>query len=273
MSQNFALFGNPVSHSKSPYLHQNFAQQFDLAIDYRKLLSTPENFKADVRDFFSTGGDGCNVTVPFKEDAFALCDILSPMAARARAVNTLYLNAEKKLCGHNTDGIGLVNDLLNNHKTDIANRHVLIIGAGGATRGILGPVIAHNPASVTVANRTYAKAQQLAAEFADLFQVHTCSTSTIDTPDKPDIIINATSASLSAELPVTDALLITDCTVCYDLAYANEPTAFMQWASSHGCAKSLDGKGMLIEQAAAAFTTWTKLTPTTAPLILEFASA
>ena len=220
MPLKFALFGNPVSHSKSPYIHQHFARQFDLAIEYQKLLSTAGEFRDDVKQFFETGGNGCNVTVPFKEEAFAMCDILTPLATRAGAVNTLYLDNDSRLCGHNTDGIGLINDLLSNHKTTIAGRHILIIGAGGATRGIIGPLVEQAPASITICNRTYSKAQLLAGEFNDLYRIQTCTNDSIDS--KPDIIINATSASLSAELPVTDATLISDHTVCYDLAYANE---------------------------------------------------
>ncbi len=271
MQQQFAVFGNPIAHSKSPSIHQHFAQQFGLEIDYQKRLSTAEQFATDVMEFFSSGGLGCNVTVPFKEDAYAMCQTLTPPATRAKAVNTLFVNKEKQLCGHNTDGIGLVNDLLN-HQLDIKARHLLVVGAGGATRGILGPIIEQQPASITLANRTYHKARNLAAEFDDLFAIHTSATEQLDVAHKPDLIINATSASLSAEVPISDISLLSKHTACYDLAYATEPTAFMQWAHNNGCDQTLDGRGMLIEQAAAAFFTWTRLQPDTAAINADFAS-
>ncbi len=263
MSDTFAVFGNPIEHSKSPIIHHQFAEQFNLDIKYHKILSTEANFADDIAAFFHNGGSGCNVTVPFKEQVFGLCNVLTPQARRARAVNTVYLDQKEQLCGHNTDGIGFVADLTRNHAVQISGARVLIVGAGGATRGILAPIIEQSPAAITIANRTLQRADNLAGEFADLFPVVACAADSI-TPAKPvDILINATSASLSGEIPVTDATLICAKTVCYDLAYAIKPTTFMQWAAAQGARRVIDGKGMLVEQAASAFFTWTGHRPAT----------
>ena len=272
MTKKFAVFGNPIEHSKSPPIHQHFARQFNLDIDYQKLLSTPETFGNDIERFFDNGGSGCNVTVPFKEQAFALCDELTTTAQTAGAVNTLYQDADNKLWGHNSDGAGLVNDLCKNHNVKIEKAKILILGAGGATRGILEPLIAKAPASVTVANRTIAKADKLASEFQSMFPVTSTGNDLSGFSGTADLVINATSASLSSEVPISNTDVIATHTICYDLAYAVEPTTFLQWSATHGAARSIDGKGMLIEQAAVSFFTLTNLQPDTAPVIDWFGS-
>lgn len=267
MTDKYAVFGNPIEHSKSPPIHQHFARQFDLDIDYQKILSTPDAFHNDIRGFFSAGGRGCNVTVPFKEQAFEMCDDLSTAARTAKAVNTLYLDTKGRLCGHNSDGAGLVNDLCRNHRVKIKNSNILVVGAGGATRGILEPLILQQPASITLANRTIAKADRLAGEFETLFNIRSISTDLNRFSGTADLLINATSASLSSQLPIENPDIISAQTICYDLAYASKPTSFLQWSIENGAASGIDGRGMLIEQAAVSFTTWTGLQPDTSPVI------
>ena len=175
MKKIFAVFGNPIEHSLSPPIHQSFARQHGIDIDYKKILSTEDQFSDDVDAFFDRGGNGCNVTVPFKELAYQKCINLTPEAQVARAVNTLFMNQHKQLCGHNTDGTGLLNDLSNNLELAIKDRHIVILGAGGATRGILQPLIDQQPARITVINRTVAKAEALAKDFESLFTLQVLS--------------------------------------------------------------------------------------------------
>lgn len=267
MTKHFAVFGNPIAQSKSPQIHHLFAQQFDLKINYERLLSSTNSFSKDLNNFFSHSGIGCNVTAPFKEQAYCACASATTAAKRARAANTIYLNDDNQLFAHNSDGAGLVNDLLKNQLVDIADSHIIVLGAGGATRGILEPIIAEKPASIVLANRTITKAEQLAEEFADLYDIQTTSTDNPQFSDTPDLLINATSASLTSSLPVSDSSLIGQSTVCYDLSYKKEPTAFLAWATQAGAVKTLDGKGMLAEQAAISFQLWTGHTPDTENVI------
>lgn len=271
MSKKFAVFGNPIKQSLSPPIHQHFAEQLSLSISYERLLSDESHFAADVKDFFSSGGEGCNVTAPFKELAFSLCDQLTNDASRAQAVNTLYKNDAGKLCGHNTDGIGLLKDLTDNLGLSLSNSNIVILGAGGATRGILQPLIEQSPASLTIINRTLSKAEKLAGEFADIFNITTAGTDNIpnDLP-QTDLLLNATSASLDGRLPISDTSIITQATCCYDLSYSSEPTGFMTLCSKAGSTSIHDGRGMLVEQAAQAFTTWTSLEVHTQALITGF---
>jgi len=267
MTSRFAVFGNPIAQSKSPQIHNQFAQQFSLSIDYQRMLSTPDEFATDLSAFFSNYGTGCNVTAPFKEQAFRECDELSATAIRAKAVNTVYKNAAHGLCGHNSDGTGLVNDLKHNQSVALENAHIVVLGAGGATRGILEPIINEGPASIVLANRTEQKAAVLADEFSDIYGIQPTSTASPMFGEVPDLVINATSASLTSSLPVSDTRLIGQHTVCYDLAYKSEPTSFLQWAEQHGAAKIIDGKGMLAEQAAISFHLWTNHQPDTHEVI------
>lgn len=267
MSAKFAVFGNPIKQSKSPQIHQQFAAQFDMNIDYVRLLSTEREFYDDLRAFFDGDGLGCNVTAPFKEQAFAACATLTEAAQLARAVNTIRKREDGSLLGHNSDGIGLVKDIVVNKRVSIRDSNVIILGAGGATRGILEPIIAEQPNQLTIANRTVAKADHLAAEFADLYAIQVTSTENPACDGCADILINATSASLSSNLPVSDGRLVGAKTMCYDLSYRVEPTAFLRWAAAHGVSKLYDGKGMLVEQAANSFSLWTGKDPETADAI------
>ena len=271
MKKKFAVFGNPIEHSLSPPIHLDFARQHNLDITYDRLLSTETRFAADIQDFFSNGGRGCNVTMPFKEQAFTLSDELTESARRAQSVNTLYKDNTGALCGHNTDGGGLLHDLTHNLKLNLKDANIIIIGAGGATRGILQPLINQQPAHLAIINRTVSKAHKLADEFSDIFNITATGSDNIPVNlHATDLLINATSASLSAKLPISDTSLISENTCCYDLAYAPEPTLFMQWAKKAGCENIHDGRGMLVEQAALAFTTWTTLDVTTHSLIQRF---
>ncbi len=263
----YVVFGNPISHSKSPLIHRLFAQQTGQQLEYHTLLAPLDDFAGAARHFF-TQGRGANVTVPFKEDAYRLCDSLTERAQRAGAVNTLSKQADGRLLGDNTDGAGLVRDLTVNAGVSLKGKRILLLGAGGAVRGALEPLLAQRPASVVIANRTVEKAERLAELFADLGPV---SASGFDwLQESVDLIINATSASLSGELPpIAGSLIEPGKTVCYDMMYGKEPTPFCRWASEHGAALVLDGLGMLAEQAAEAFYLWRGVRPDSAPVLAE----
>ncbi|MHA6198146.1 shikimate dehydrogenase [Pseudomonas wadenswilerensis] len=263
----YVVFGNPIGHSKSPLIHRLFAAQTGEELEYDTLLAPLDDFSACAQGFFKQGL-GANVTVPFKEEAFRLVDSLTPRAQRAGAVNTLTRLDGGRLQGDNTDGAGLVRDLTVNAGVELAGKRILLLGAGGAVRGVLEPLLAHNPASLVIANRTVEKAEQLAREFADLGPVAASGFNWLKEP--VDLIINATSASLAGELPPIDpSLIIPGQTVCYDMMYGKEPTPFCVWATEHGAGKVLDGLGMLAEQAAEAFFIWRGVRPDTAPVLDE----
>ncbi|CAK9892024.1 MULTISPECIES: shikimate dehydrogenase [Pseudomonas] len=263
----YVVFGNPIGHSKSPLIHRLFADQTGQQLEYSTLLAPLDDFSMCAQGFFKQGL-GANVTVPFKEEAYRLVDSLTPRAKRAGAVNTLSKLADGSLQGDNTDGAGLVRDLTVNAGVQLSGKRILLLGAGGAVRGVLEPLLAHNPASLVIANRTVEKAEQLAREFANLGPV---AASGFDWLQEPvDLIINATSASLAGELPPISASLIEPGkTVCYDMMYGKEPTPFCRWATEHKAAKVLDGLGMLAEQAAEAFFIWRGVRPDTAPVLDE----
>lgn len=263
--QRYAVFGNPIAHSQSPFIHRMFAEQTGLQLTYEALLAPLDDFAGSLQQFFTSGGCGCNVTVPFKEQAFALADELSGRARRAGAVNTLIKLDNGRIRGDNTDGAGLVSDLLQNN-VPLAGQRILLLGAGGAARGVLEPLLAQQPAELAIANRTVEKAEQLASEFADLGPVVACGFDWIDTP--VDLIINATSASLHGELPPLAPTLVKPAqTVCYDMMYGKDITAFNRWAQEQGAGRTLDGLGMLVGQAAEAFSVWTGQRPDTAPVM------
>lgn len=263
----YVVMGNPIGHSKSPLIHRLFAEQTGQALDYTTLLAPLEDFAACAREFFREGR-GANVTVPFKEDAFRLADSLTERAQRAGAVNTLSKQADGRLLGDNTDGAGLVRDLTVNAGFSLKGKRILLLGAGGAVRGALEPLLAEAPSSLIVANRTVEKAELLAELFADLGPV---SASGFDWLREPvDLIINATSASLSGDVPPIAASLIEPGkTFCYDMMYGKEPTSFCRWAEEHDAAVVMDGLGMLAEQAGEAFFLWRGVRPDTAPVLAE----
>ncbi len=263
----YVVFGNPIGHSKSPLIHRLFAEQTGQQLEYATLLAPLDDFAGVARDFFAQGR-GANVTVPFKEEAYRLCDSLTRRAQRAGAVNTLCKQADGSLLGDNTDGAGLVRDLTVNAGVSLKGKRILLLGAGGAVRGALEPLLAEQPATVVIANRTVEKAEQLAAAFADLGPVSASGFDWLE--ESVDLIINATSASLSGELPPISASLIEPGrTVCYDMMYGKEPTTFCRWASEQGAVLVLDGLGMLAEQAAEAFYLWRGVRPDSAPVLAE----
>ncbi|WP_439886920.1 shikimate dehydrogenase [Pseudomonas sp. MBLB4123] len=263
----YGVFGNPIGHSKSPLIHRLFAAQTGQPLSYEALLAPLDDFAGFARAFFAEGR-GANVTVPFKEQAFQLADELSERARRAGAVNTLSKREDGSLLGDNTDGAGLVRDLRVNAGLELRGKRILLLGAGGAVRGVLEPLLAQQPAVLVIANRTLAKAEQLAAEFADLGPLVASGFDWLDAP--VDLIVNGTSASLAGELPpIAASLIAPGRTICYDMMYARQATAFNAWAAEQGAARTIDGLGMLVEQAAEAFCLWRGVRPDSAPVLAE----
>lgn len=262
----YAVFGHPIGHSKSPRIHTLFAAQTGQNLSYTAQDVPAAAFEAAVADFFAAGGKGLNCTVPLKELAFRRADELSERARRAKAVNTLALQPDGQLLGDNTDGSGLVRDLVDNLGLELGGRRILLLGAGGASRGVLAPLLALNPARLLIANRTADKAAGLAAEFADLGPVVGGGFEIVG-EDSFDIILNATAASLGGDLPELPDDVLAANGACYDLAYGREPTPFVIWGRERGARLSVDGIGMLVEQAAEAFQLWRGVRPMTAPVI------
>lgn len=267
-ADRYAVFGNPIKQSKSPAIHAAFAKQCDQRMQYRAVLVDVEGFEAAARKFFTAGGAGLNITVPFKREAFAFADRLSDRAIRAGAVNTLSLAADGGIEGDNTDGIGLVRDMIANLGWVVQGLRVLIIGSGGAVRGVLEPLLREKPRELLIVNRTASKAEQLAAEFADIAPLEGGGYSMIG-ERQFDLIINGTSAGLTGEMPELPDSLLTERSCCYDMVYGAEPTAFMRWAAHHAAWAVADGLGMLIEQAAQSFYIWRHVRPETRPVILQ----
>lgn len=259
----FTVFGNPIAHSKSPQIHQQFAAQQGITIHYTRTLvdNRPEAFFQAASHFFQAGGMGANVTLPFKTIAYEWVNELSDEARAAGAVNTLIQQADGSIKGHNTDGIGLVNDLSSHLNMDLSQQRILILGAGGATRGIVLPLLAKQPESITIANRSHEKAIELAQQFgvqAALFD---------ELNHGFDIVINATSSSVHGDIPAVSPNIFSGCQMAYDLFYASEPTRFMRWASEHGAQNTADGLGMLVGQAAAAYEAWLGFSPDVSQVI------
>jgi shikimate dehydrogenase len=266
MTDHYAVFGDPIKHSKSPRIHSLFAQQTQQDLDYVAQQVPAETFVTVANDFFANGGQGLNCTVPLKELAWQYADQLTERARLAKAVNTLVKQADGSILGDNTDGIGLVNDLISNHQIQLAGKRILILGAGGATRGIILPLLDCQPAQISIANRTVSKADALVADFAAQGRLTALGFEAL-AGQQFDLVLNATSASLSDQLPPLPADLLAANACCYDLAYGNLPTTFVKWALAHGAAQSLDGLGMLVEQAAEAFFIWRGVRPATTDVI------
>ncbi len=289
-ADRYVVIGNPIAHSKSPQIHAAFARQTGEALAYERLLAPLDGFEAAVRDFIAAGGRGANVTVPFKLEAFALADRLSERATAAGAVNTLRFDREDgrvSIVGDNTDGVGLVRDIVANAGVAVAGARVLLLGAGGAARGVILPLLAESPAQLVIANRTLARAEELVVQFAEAASSSvSASTATAtlasasasavqlsasrfeDLTGRFDIVINATSASLSSELPPVPASVFAAGGFAYDMMYGAQPTVFMQMAAQAG-AHVRDGLGMLVEQAAESFHVWRGVRPDTMPVYRE----
>ncbi len=266
----YAVVGNPIAHSKSPQIHAAFARQTGQELSYEALLAPVDGFAQTVADFRAHGGQGLNVTVPFKLEAFALADRHTPRAQAAGAVNTLAFDADGVL-GDNTDGAGLVRDLSANLDFALAGRRILLLGAGGATRGALLPLLDSRPARLTIANRTVGKAEALAALFAARAGDTALDACGFDAlaGRRFDLVINATAASLADELPPLPPGLYAEGALAYDMMYARAPTRFMRAALADGAARVADGLGMLVEQAAESFTLWRGVRPDSAPVLAE----
>jgi shikimate dehydrogenase len=259
----YAVMGNPISHSKSPSIHRLFATQTGQALTYDRIQPDPAAFAEEISAFFAQGGKGLNLTVPFKEEAFRYADELTPRAQKAGAVNTLMLRENGSVLGDNTDGAGLVADL-HNLGWQLTGSRVLLLGAGGAARGVVQPLLEENPARLVIANRTPDKARAIAEIFTGRVEFSDYSSLA---GQAFDLIINATSASLGGELPPLPNNLVTLQTHVYDMMYGSEPTVFLRWAQEQGAGHLADGLGMLVEQAAEAFHLWRSVRPQTAPVI------
>ena len=262
----YRVLGNPIHQSKSPNIHQAFAATTNQHINYQAQLVVEKDFEYTVRQFFAAGGKGLNITVPFKQRAFAMAQVHSPAAAKAEAANTLYLNAQAQLVADNTDGLGLVRDICHNLKGQLNAKRILVLGSGGAVRGVLQPILAQRPAQVVIANRTYTKACDLVALFTDLGAIEAIPMAQLQ--GSFDWIINGTSASLTGDLPPLPKGLINNTSRCYDMMYGAQTTVFNQWALNQGAARADDGLGMLVEQAAQSFHLWRGVLPPTAPILL-----
>ncbi|WP_199775511.1 shikimate dehydrogenase [Microbulbifer pacificus] len=264
MIDRYAVIGNPIKQSMSPVIHTAFAKETRQDLEYGKLFAEVDGFKAVVDEFFSAGAKGLNVTAPFKLDAFEYADELTARARTAGAVNTLARQPDGTLLGDNTDGPGLVSDIRDHLGWTIAGKRVLVLGAGGATRGTLLPLLNQKPALLHIANRTGSKAQQLAEDFATYGNLTAGGLD--DIPAGFELIINASAAGLSGERPqIAETVIGADC-CAYDMVYGAEPTVFMRWAAPLG-AKTADGLGMLVGQAAEAFALWRGVRPSVAPVL------
>ena len=262
----YGVMGYPVSHSRSPIIHRLFALQTDQDLQYELLQVSPEKLEPAVRQFQRTGGKGLNITVPHKSEVTRLVDQLSERASTAGAVNTLTFR-EGEIFGDNTDGFGLLRDLVVNLDLTLDGANILVLGAGGATRGIIGPLLEMGPASLRIANRTLNKAQALADHFSRSGPVTACRFNVVPVTDQYDLIINATSAGLHGAAPPYPSAAISEKTICYDLSYGLHATPFSAWAREHGAAQAVMGWGMLVEQAAESFRIWRDVRPNTAEVL------
>ncbi|WP_374277458.1 shikimate dehydrogenase [Azonexus sp.] len=265
MPDLYAVFGNPIAHSKSPAIHAGFARSTGQDLVYEARLAPVDGFQGAVAEFVAAGGRGANVTVPFKEEAFRLAKRLTDRAARAGAVNTLVFDGADVL-GDNTDGAGLVRDIVDNLGFPLTGRRILLLGAGGAARGVIAPLLAGAPASLTIANRTADKARSLAAAFADLAAIDAGSFDDL-TGKSFDLVINATSASLAGAALPLPAGLFAPGSLAYDMMYGKGDTPFIAQARAQGAGRLADGLGMLVEQAAEAFRVWRGVRPETAGVL------
>jgi len=265
MIDQYAVIGNPISHSKSPLIHTLFAEQTGQVLEYSALLGEVGQLKKAVENFRQNNGRGMNVTVPFKQDAWTLVNERNVHAEKAGAVNTIIIRNDGYLIGDNTDGIGLVSDLSNNLQFEFKNKNILMLGAGGAVRGALGPILAKQPQQIIIVNRTKSKADELAALFSDEGNIQSESFESL-AGQTFDLIINGTAASLSGDVPPIPASVVQD-VFCYDMMYGAEDTAFMSWAKQHEAKAAWDGLGMLVEQAAESFYLWRNVRPDTRVVI------
>jgi len=262
----YAVMGHPISHSRSPRIHSLFAQQTGQDLVYAAVDVEPVDFESAVTRFFAEGGRGLNITVPFKERASAMATVQSPDVAVCGAANTLLLDSSGVLRAENTDGVGLLTDLVKNHGANLAGARILLLGAGGAVRGVLPALLAETPQQICILNRSFDKAMLLAEHFSGAIDLRAIKPD--DTPNHAfDFVINGTSAGIAGDIPEVPAGAVHKDTWCYDMMYGCGETAFQSWARRAGARKSLDGLGMLVEQAAKAFSLWRGVAPRTEQVI------
>jgi len=265
-TDRYAVVGYPVRHSWSPFIHGLFAKQTGQSLTYTRMEVAPEHLQAEVAAFFESGGKGLNITVPHKQAACLLTRYRTPRAEIAGAVNTIAAQ-ETGLLGDNTDGAGLVTDLTRNLSLALDNTRILLLGAGGAARGVLGPLLGESPEYLEIANRDGNRAVQLAKEFAPLGDIAGSGFDAISTGKTFDLVLNATSASLQDSVPPIPPSVIGPTTLCYDMAYGKGDTAFTRWAKNAGAGRAETGWGMLVEQAAESFFLWRGVKPDTKPVL------
>ena len=263
---NYCVMGNPVAHSRSPQIHAAFAEQTQQNIFYQAIQVDDGKFKTAIKEFQAQGGKGLNITVPFKGEAWEISENRSNRAERALAVNTISFDDAGNIIGDNTDGVGLICDLTINNDISIKDKDILILGAGGAVRGILDPLFDSKAGRITIANRTVSRAEELAEKFSDRADISACGYDEL-AGSSFDIIINGTSASLQGEVPPLPENLLNDNACCYDMMYSKSDTPFVSWAKAHGAIKAFDGLGMLVEQAAESFFIWRGVRPDTSNII------
>ena len=269
---HYAVVGNPVAHSLSPRIHTEFARATGESLQYQAIEIAVDAFAAGIAGLQQQGFGGVNVTVPFKREAWELCNSLTPRARIAGAVNTLCLQSDGTIHGDNTDGVGLIRDLVDNLNVEIKQRNILVLGAGGAVRGILEPLLALSPARITMANRSVDKARALALDFTNFGEIEVVAYNQIK-PRGFHLIINATAAGLSNQIPPVSAAVLERTVICYDMMYnLKAPTAFVEWSIANGIKRSHDGLGMLVEQAAEAFHLWRGVRPATSLLLSSLRS-
>lgn len=264
--QRYAVFGHPVAHSKSPRIHLLFAHQFGHVIEYTAIDVMPGQFAEGVEAFRAAGGRGANVTVPFKIDAYELAAHRSDRARQAGAVNTLRFEPDGSIFGDNTDGTGLVHDLTRNLEVHLKDKNILLLGAGGAARGVLGPLLRQHPARVVLANRTVSRAQELVEAFTSLGRVEASSFEALKGRHF-NVVINGTAASLGGDLPPLPTNLFANRAIAYDMMYGEKSRPFLDWAATHGAETVTDGLGMLVEQAAESYFVWQGVRPDTRTVI------
>ena len=268
LKEKYGVIGDPISHSWSPGIHKLFAQQFNEKIDYNKYHIKADNLKQFIIDFHSSGGRGLNITLPHKMSAMNSVSVLSPNAIQAKAINTIYFNGNE-IIGDNTDGIGLIADLRNNFQVEIKNKKILILGAGGAVRGIIGSLIKENPSHIEIANRTISHAEKISKDFSNEASIKTCTIEELNEKGNFDLIINAISFDTNNKDIALSKNIISKSSICYDLSYNSSPTQFMLWAMKNGANFAIQGWGMLIEQAAESYLIWKKIRPDTSAILKQ----
>ena len=268
LKEKYGVIGDPISHSWSPGIHKLFAQQFNEKIDYNKYHIKADNLKQFIIDFHSSGGRGLNITLPHKMSAMNSVSVLSPNAIQAKAINTIYFNGNE-IIGDNTDGIGLIADLCNNFQVEIKNKKILILGAGGAVRGIIGSLIKENPSHIEIANRTISHAEKISKDFSNEASIKTCTIEELNEKGNFDLIINAISFDTNNKDIALSKNIISKSSICYDLSYNSSPTQFMLWAMKNGANFAIQGWGMLIEQAAESYLIWKKIRPDTSAILKQ----